>query len=90
MPVDAGTWEGTMVGFKCCTDDVFCFEDAGECWFFVGGGDFGRRFDFGLQFWVCGGAVGGGHGVGCLLDWARCVYAGGRWWSWNGGKDWFR
>ena len=20
------------------------------------------------------------------MDWALCAYAGGRWWSWNGGK----
>ena len=45
MAVNACFWEGTMVGDKRITDDVLCFEEAGEFWSFVVGGDLGRRFD---------------------------------------------
>ena len=77
-----------MVGDEGGSGDVLCFVDAGECWSFVGGGDFGRRFDLILQSRVEGGAVGDGHGevVGGAVGLGTCrMYRGKvvelKWWE---------
>ena len=69
-----------MIGGKCSSDDVLCFEEAGECWSFVRGSDLGRRFDLILQYGVVGGVGGGTHGEvgGGLMDRAQVACAGGR------------